>query len=1297
MDEEPSLDERLSILLGLCADPAAGEDLPELTGLLGHARLELYERDSSAEVLDAAIGTFQAALALAPAHDLAPSWYGGLGVAFSHRAVRTGEARDYDQAVEWLQRLYEALPDSDPDRDFAGLLLVEALWDRFYDVHYGEAPDAAVALRLARDVTQAIAGITLDDDLYAAYSELVLGLANLACFDESGDRDDLAAGIRRLTAAVDSLPADTPRFLFATSWLVEALRSRAALEGDATGLDLAIAIGERVLASSTPDQPHWAMLNCFQAGVYDARWRAAHDQTDLDDAIDHWRSAFDQTGLAWAARNCGDLLAERAELLQEATGLPEAIRLLDLAASESADDDPESSRIWLQLGLAHHLHWTLTQEPACLSHAAASFDRSLALPSPGPDVTLFIHNQRLATLVAALQHESTQPHTEQLPAARRLRAGLQQAQASLSQAENASPDMRAMTAMLMAYSEMYAIAHEMEDLDLDRIRELITLGARLSEPPPEWQSVVDTARGLLQVADSAVTPTRLEPAGVDEMMRVITAQQVDGVTDVARRVLPMILQMRTAQTGDLRTQRAAGVLRWPAAPGGAWNPPEPDDPEGDALALVLEAVEHSRRGDFAAAAALAQQATAIVQRLPDSFSKARLLDPFSRFLNIVLSLINGQPTDDDPLPEIAPGKVPAAFEVASLLITAAARQATAQAGSDLATLRNRVAKMTELAALAADGTPTRFAAIGMAGTGEMEVVRRDPSDMAAASRAVAAFETMATAFTPEAPVWTIIMLNLATSLRLARHGDLARTRRLGMAALHSHSRQVLLQSGTDLAIETARVAAADAHRVAGWCLQDRAYEEAIAALDAGRGLVLRAATTSRQMAELLIDAGHPDLAQEWLTSAGLGRDHLSGDPLPATAGGIEVPDDLRLRVLRALDAGTAGSAITKLGSVGLADIRAALHAVDADALVYLIPASDRCPGTALVVAASGPVECLDLPDLHIDAGSSIEGHVRSLGSLRDLAPAGPSSTDRLDELCRWAWSAAMGRLLGHVQSWRLARPARLVLVPMGALAMVPWHAACRATEHGLRYAVQDLVVSYGVSAQMFCATAAHPNQSSQSALIVGNPLGDLPFAGTEAQSIHRQFHPNGSYLGFPAEHADGPGTPQEVLDWLASTASGPSTLHFACHAKVDTLRPADGHLALAGGTLTARRLLEVSSLAALVINRAFLAACTTNVTGADHDEAFSLATAFLAAGAHTVFGSLWPVPDEDTSVLMYMVHHHLHTGSCSPADALHRAQLWMLDPGRQPPPMMPPELARSVTRKACADPVSWAAFTHLGR
>jgi CHAT domain-containing protein len=75
------------------------------------------------------------------------------------------------------------------------------------------------------------------------------------------------------------------------------------------------------------------------------------------------------------------------------------------------------------------------------------------------------------------------------------------------------------------------------------------------------------------------------------------------------------------------------------------------------------------------------------------------------------------------------------------------------------------------------------------------------------------------------------------------------------------------------------------------------------------------------------------------------------------------------------------------------------------------------------------------------------------------------------------------------------------------------------------------------------------------------------------------------------------------------------------------------------------------------LNQVVLSACSTSVTGSAHDEAVSLASAFLAGGATSVFGTLWKVPDINTSVIMFMLHHHLSVDGYDPIDALRRAQL----------------------------------------
>jgi CHAT domain-containing protein len=140
----------------------------------------------------------------------------------------------------------------------------------------------------------------------------------------------------------------------------------------------------------------------------------------------------------------------------------------------------------------------------------------------------------------------------------------------------------------------------------------------------------------------------------------------------------------------------------------------------------------------------------------------------------------------------------------------------------------------------------------------------------------------------------------------------------------------------------------------------------------------------------------------------------------------------------------------------------------------------------------------------------------------------------------------------------------------------------------------------------------------------------------------------------------------------------------------------NSYLRMAGGEeLTARTILESRNVADIDV--VTLSACTTGVAQGGYDEAFSLTTAFLVARARTVFGSLWPVPDGATSVLAFMIHHHLRRDGDAPAVALHRAQLWMLDPDRKCPDEMPAELRERAERVDGADIGSWAGFVHHGR
>jgi CHAT domain-containing protein len=150
---------------------------------------------------------------------------------------------------------------------------------------------------------------------------------------------------------------------------------------------------------------------------------------------------------------------------------------------------------------------------------------------------------------------------------------------------------------------------------------------------------------------------------------------------------------------------------------------------------------------------------------------------------------------------------------------------------------------------------------------------------------------------------------------------------------------------------------------------------------------------------------------------------------------------------------------------------------------------------------------------------------------------------------------------------------------------------------------------------------------------------------------------------------------------------------MACHAHADQAAPWRSSLELADRPVDIGELLTLRRSTRLDIETVCLAGCSTNVAGADHDETFSLASTFLAAGARTAFGSMWTVPDDHTSRLMFMVHHFLARGE-DPAEALNHAQRWAADPARVPPPGMPAALARAAT--GADDPIAWAGFQHVG-
>ncbi|QHC15731.1 CHAT domain-containing protein [Streptomyces sp. GF20] len=546
-------------------------------------------------------------------------------------------------------------------------------------------------------------------------------------------------------------------------------------------------------------------------------------------------------------------------------------------------------------------------------------------------------------------------------------------------------------------------------------------------------------------------------------------------------------------------------------------------------------------------------------------------------------------------------------------------------------------------------------------------------------------------------------MSLARLLRegpAARPADRARARKAGLDALRGHAWAALLQTGTTDAADVVRDAADAARDVAWWALADGALDDAAVALDAGRGLLLHAATSTGAVPDRLRAAGHAPLADAWEAAAASARPAAAG-PHAEPDRRTGVPSALRHKVFDALGAADLPGAHL-LDPPNREETGRALRALGRDALVHLVPAGPGSVGHALVVTGRGETHLVPLPRLDADA-EVLRAYADATGAptdTRDLGPAGPARPDTrtlLDRLCHWAWYAGMGPLFDAFAP--AGRVPRLVLVPAGRLGLVPWHAAWREEAGGRRYAVERAEFSYTASARLLCETAGRPaGPDTGGGLVVGDPTGDLPYAGQEADAVRRAFYPRARYLGRSAlGEPDGTGTPAELLAWLRDPGGDAGgVLHLACHATVRADRNRTAQLLLRGGSLSAEELTDAVAAVPGRLGLVLLAACRSHVSGRGHDEAFSLATAFLVAGARSVVGSLWPVPDEATSVLMYLIHHHLRVDHMPPARALRQAQLWMIGAVPTLPPGLPPELAARARRVDRRDPRNWAAFTHLG-
>lgn len=774
-----------------------------------------------------------------------------------------------------------------------------------------------------------------------------------------------------------------------------------------------------------------------------------------------------------------------------------------------------------------------------------------------------------------------------------------------------------------------------------------------------------------------------------------------------------------------------------------------DDPGVRGMRSFMEVAQRAmaaqQSGDLDEVMAAFHEMQRIGADLPAETGIQEVLAQTSAELDVLMSSLRGKaPAGDDPVAtadgiarSLADDDAPLAERVKARLLAASALMRGGEE-TDLARVDAAVDQYRAALEMGQDHAQYEFALTGLA----VALYRR--SEVAGTTDGLDEAERHLTRALelfggPRHRQWSMAN-GLLANIR-QRLGDLAASGEFGLAAQRSYAWRALLEPDPADARLAIKDAVHDAIELARTCLRANNIADALRALDTCRGLMLFAEVELRDVRDKLVAAGRADLADRWVRE---GRDS----------------EGLRREVVAALV--DSGATRNLLDPPSLADIRRALADAGADALVYLVPGSGLAPGAAVIAPREGPPAYMALQHLVVEGDADIERYLTALahrsregepnrtmptletepdaepgsaapktagaeaadagtGSAgpdrlaREIAAeSGPSFGDSVDALCGWAWRAAMGPLLERYFARAAAgRVPRIVLIPMGDLARVPWQAARRPDG---TYAVELAAFSQAVSARLFCDNAARrPVKPGSTGLVVGDPDTEgaavpLHAAREEAHAVRQSFYRSARYVGRRPDGSTSPsgrGTAAEVREWLADTAPhAGGTLHLACHGSYTTkdgkvtaaLLLAPDEPGGAPGELGTDEIVRVlRAVPERRIGLVVMAACHTGRSIHGYDEAYSLGTAFLAGGVRTVLSTHWAIPDKATSALMYVFHHHLREDRMAPWEALRAAQMWMLRPDREPPPGMPERLRSVTAGHDHAHVVAWAGFVHGGQ
>lgn len=302
-------------------------------------------------------------------------------------------------------------------------------------------------------------------------------------------------------------------------------------------------------------------------------------------------------------------------------------------------------------------------------------------------------------------------------------------------------------------------------------------------------------------------------------------------------------------------------------------------------------------------------------------------------------------------------------------------------------------------------------------------------------------------------------------------------------------------------------------------------------------------------------------------------------------------------------------------------------------------------------------DTLERLQAHVDGNDDVPGWIDLLRTpARDDGEAAAERERHIANRIGELWPLLMAPVQERLQALGLGSKTPVLLVPHGALALLPLHAAWREVDGQPRCFLDDHVVSVAPSfvfARTGRARADESTRHARTLLAVGDPLGDLPHAREECVAVAGCFPPGARCL--VGEQA----TPAEVESAVGDAAY----LHFATHGHYSGYDVMRSHLVLArGGRLNLARIVSPDfdlSKTLLVV----LSACDSGLSEAARtpDEFLGLAGGFLEGGAAGVVSALWSINDASTAHLFEIFYRQHLDRQLPVAAAMREAQTRLRD------------------------------------